>query len=84
MRESNHDKKRVSTTGLETGLPSRRHFLATLGKGAALASLGIFRCRFGCCRERSVWQRTHSQRVGGSWTKSAPEAGYDRPLGEPF
>ena len=42
MRESNHDKKRVSTNGLETGLPSRRHFLATLGKGAALASLGIF------------------------------------------
>ena len=42
MRESNHDKKRVSTNGLETGLPSRRHFLTTMGKGAALASLGIF------------------------------------------
>ena len=42
MRESNHDKKRVSTNGLETGISSRRHFLTTMGKGAALASLGIF------------------------------------------
>ena len=84
MRESNHDKKRVSTNGLETGLPSRRHFLTTMGKGAALASLGIFgagsdaavRGLFGRGLIPSAW--------GEGWTRSAPEAGYDRPLGEPF
>ena len=35
-------QRHVSTSGFETYLPSRRHFLATLGKGAALTSLGIF------------------------------------------
>ena len=35
-------QKHVSTNSSEPGLSSRRHFLATMGKGAALASLGIF------------------------------------------
>ena len=42
MREANHDKRRISTNSFETAPSSRRHFLATMGKGAALASLGIF------------------------------------------
>ena len=35
-------QKHVSTNNFETALSSRRHFLATMGKGAALAGLGIF------------------------------------------
>ena len=35
-------QKHISTSGLETDLSSRRHFLAMIGKGAALAGLGIF------------------------------------------
>ena len=42
MREENQNKKHVSTNNFETYFSSRRHFLATLGKGAALAGLGIF------------------------------------------
>ena len=42
MREANHDKKHISTNSSETALSSRRQFLATMGKGAALAGLGIF------------------------------------------
>ncbi len=42
MREANYDKKRASTNNFETASSSRRHFLATMGKGAALAGLGIF------------------------------------------
>ena len=48
-------QKHVSTNSFESNLSSRRHFLATMGKGAALAGLGIFgagseaaaRCLFG-------------------------------------
>ena len=42
MCEVNHNKRRISTSGFETALSSRRHFLATVGKGAALTGLGIF------------------------------------------
>ena len=42
MRESNNDKKHVSTNSFETVYSSRRHFLAVLGRGAALAGLGVF------------------------------------------
>lgn len=35
-------QKHVSTNNFEAGPCSRRHFLATLGKGAVLAGLGIF------------------------------------------
>ena len=35
-------QKHISTNSSETALSSRRHFLATMGKGAALAGLGIF------------------------------------------
>ena len=35
-------QKRASTNNFEMNLPSRRHFLAMMGKGAALAGLGIF------------------------------------------
>ena len=42
MREENQNKKHVSTNNFETYFSLRRHFLATLGKGAALAGLGIF------------------------------------------
>ncbi len=35
-------QKRISTNNFETNLSSRRHFLATMGKGAALTGLGIF------------------------------------------
>ena len=35
-------QKHISTNGSETTFFSRRHFLATMGKGAALAGLGIF------------------------------------------
>ena len=35
-------QKRTSTNSFETAPSSRRHFLATMGKGAALAGLGIF------------------------------------------
>ena len=35
-------QKHVSANSFETDPSSRRHFLATLGKGAALAGLGIF------------------------------------------
>ena len=35
-------QNRISTNNFETALSSRRHFLATIGKGAALAGLGIF------------------------------------------
>ena len=35
-------QKRISTNSSETDLSSRRHFLRTIGKGAALAGLGIF------------------------------------------
>ena len=36
------EQKHVSANSFETNLSSRRHFLATMGKGAALAGLGIF------------------------------------------
>lgn len=36
------EQKRISTNSFETNLSSRRQFLATMGKGAALAGLGIF------------------------------------------
>ena len=36
------EQKRISTNSFETNLSSRRQFLATIGKGAALAGLGIF------------------------------------------
>ena len=35
-------QKHVSTNSFEIALSSRRRFLATMGKGAALAGLGIF------------------------------------------
>ena len=35
-------QKHISTNNFEAALSSRRHFLATMGKGAALAGLGIF------------------------------------------
>ena len=35
-------QEHVSKNSFETVPSSRRHFLATIGKGAALASLGIF------------------------------------------
>ena len=35
-------QKHISTNSSEAALSSRRHFLATMGKGAALAGLGIF------------------------------------------
>ncbi len=35
-------QKRISTNNFEAGPSSRRHFLAMMGKGAALAGLGIF------------------------------------------
>lgn len=35
-------QKHISTNNFETNLSSRRHFLATMGKRAALAGLGIF------------------------------------------
>ena len=35
-------QKRISTNNFETALSSRRQFLATMGKSAALAGLGIF------------------------------------------
>ena len=35
-------QKRASTNNFETAFSSRRRFLATVGKGAALAGLGIF------------------------------------------
>lgn len=36
------EQKHISTNSFETNLSSRRHFLATIGKGAALTGLGIF------------------------------------------
>ena len=42
MREAESRTEHISTSNFETGLSSRRHFLAMMGKGAALAGLGIF------------------------------------------
>ena len=74
-------QKHISTNSFETALSSRRHFLATMGKGAALAGLGIFgagsdaavRGLFGRGLIPAAW--------GGDRTRSTPKAGYDRPLG---
>ena len=73
-------QNRVSTNSSETAPSSRRHFLAMMGKGAALAGLGIFGAGSDAATKRSCLAEDSFPLHGERLNKIYSQAGYARPL----